>query len=81
MRKGMCCEVHFYSCFQEKSTAFDFWLPIERGHQLLAFGSYLKDEMYYVALCPLCGLVDRRLCLPFPDSSQRGVCRVVTVLP
>lgn len=72
---------HLGSCFREKSTAFDSRMPIGRGHQLLVFGSYLKAEMFYVALCPICGLRDRRLRLPFPDCSQRGVCRVVTVMP
>lgn len=42
-------KVHFCSCFQEKSTAFGFWMPIGRGHQLLVFSFYLKAEMFYVA--------------------------------
>lgn len=54
-------------------------MPIERGNQL--FGLCLKAEMLYVALCPFCGLVDRRLCLPFPDSGQQGDWGVVIVMP
>lgn len=63
--------VYFCGCFQEKSTAFDFWMPIERGHQL--FGPHLKSERLAVALCPFCGSVDGWLCLPCLDGSQHGV--------
>lgn len=66
----------------------------KKSQQRLTFGCQLKEdtnyrhsarilkaEMFYVALCPLRAGVGRRLRLPFPDSSQRGVCRVVIVMP
>lgn len=49
-RKTYVVNGHLGSCFREKSTAFDFRMPIGRGHQLLVFGSHLKAEMFYVAL-------------------------------
>lgn len=56
-------------CCREKSTAFDFWMPIERRHQLPAFGSHLKGEMFYVGLVlPACG-----------DRHDVSVCPFLTV--
>lgn len=68
------------------------WMFIsKKSQQRLTFGCQLKEDTNYrysaciwklrCFMCPFCGLVDRRLCLPFPDSSQRGVCRVVIVMP
>lgn len=76
--KTYVVNVHFCSCFQEKATEFDFWMPIEKGHQL--FVLYLKAEMLNVALCPFCGRVDRRLCLPFHDRGQQGIWGVVIAM-
>lgn len=49
-RKISAVNVHFCSCFLERSAVFDSWMPIERGHQLLVFSMYLKAEMLYVAV-------------------------------
>lgn len=56
-------------CCQEKSTAFDFWMPIERRHQLLAFGPHLKGEMFYVGL----------VWLAYADRRDVSVCPFLTV--
>jgi len=45
---------HLLSCSLEKSTVFDLWMPIERGH--LLFVSNLKAEMLNVAWRLLFGL-------------------------
>lgn len=61
--------VRFCGRCQEKSTAFDFWMPIERRHQLPAFGSHLKAETFQVGLVSLA-------CAGRPDAS---VCPFLTV--
>lgn len=56
-------------CCQEKSTAFDFWMPIERRHQLPAFSSHLKGEMFYTGL----------VLLECADRHDISVCPFLTV--
>lgn len=75
MWKPYVANVHFCSCFQEKSTAFDFldanWkrTPII-GKPRCCVWPCVHSVAWWVDDC-----------LPFPDSGQQGVWGVVIALP
>lgn len=77
-RRDICCESPILQLFPRKVNSV--WLLDANWKRTPITGIQLLFESGDVLCGPFCRLTDRRLRLPFPDSSQWGVCRVVPVM-